>query len=141
MSEQKADHVADAERRLNDATSGMWEITVDPENRDTATFGRYLTNGDMVQIAYSRLDTRRLLRTIATLRAELAKHDDTAKLLAAYAEQHGQSWRDADERKGLHARPSSTSGDVILKLVELGEMELIHNDNAWGICAVWTEET
>jgi len=79
--------------------------------------------------------------TIATLRAELAKHDDTAKLLADYAEQHGQSWRDADERKGLHARPSSTSGDVILKLVELGEMELIHNDNAWGICAVWTEET
>ncbi len=60
-------HVAEAEKRWRDATSGMWELTVDPDSRSIAEFKHDLTEGDMVFIVYARLDIKRLLREVKRL--------------------------------------------------------------------------
>jgi hypothetical protein len=101
--------------------------------------GRMAGNGPFVSCPSAEHEITHLRKACEMLRDELKKHEESTRLLALYAEYHGQAWRDADERKGLHARRGSTSAYAILQLVECGEMEKVHDDNSWGLCAVWVE--
>ncbi len=97
-------------------------------------------NGDWVEYVDHAAAMKEKDDTVASLRAQLAPHEKSTELLATLADMTGQRWTDDKERVGLHARQGSTRGDVILHLVECDEMELVHNNNSWGVCGVWREK-